>query len=316
MDTEALHGHTTHAMDWEKYWLEEKKRKKRRWNVFLILLICAASVACLVLLVNGQQIDYDRACKARTNKNFRDAIELFDSLGSYSDARQQRTNTVYAWADYAISSSTSYTATQFKDSVTLNATEYAGIYEKIAHQLQYCTDFDYWDDYAGNDSHSAIALALLETVPSTYKDTADWRELFGTLTSRSSDINDYIRTNISVLEKNWSVPFVKQLLQSDEGLAAFLEGYWYTSDNTYNMHYYATYSSYTYSTATYSTSFTSSLPTVSKPYSSANFIIKDHVQYWDSYSGRDPVYRFTFTDFDTVEVYCYEDSSTYTLYRR
>ncbi len=302
-------GLTTHASGWEKYWLEEKKRRRKRWKVFLIIFISLASVATLILLVGGQQIDYARASAARSDRNFQKAWKLFDSLDFYSDARQQKTYTLYAWADYAIINSNTTSANTFRTTVSMTPDEQNGIYKIIETQLKQNTDFAYWDDAKSGFSRSQVALSLLEALPSNYKKTDNWKDLFTSLSQRYGDMDTYIRSHGDTLEKNWSVPFVKNLLEDDENIAVFLEGYWYNSNFSHNMHFYAL-SSYVSST-----SFTSSLPTVEKPYSSVYFVIENNILYWDGYN-KQRVFKFNFLDYDSVEVYCYKDGSTHTMTRQ
>lgn len=309
IDIDEPDGLTTHASGWEKYWMEEKKRKRKRWRVFLIIFISLASVATLILLVGGQQIDYERASTARSDRNFQKAWKLFDSLDSYKDARQQKTNTLYAWADYAIDNSNTTSANTFRTTVSMTPDEQKGIYEKIEKQLKQNTDFAYWDDKESGFSRSQVALSLLEALPSNYKKTDSWKGLFTSLSHRYGDIDTYIRSHGDTLENNWSVPFVRNLLEDDENIAVFLEGYWYNSRRSHNMHFYPS-SSYVSST-----SFTSSLPTVEKPYSTTNFVIQDNILYWDSYT-KQRVFKFKFLDYDSVEVYCYQDGSTHTMTRQ
>lgn len=309
IDIDESAGVTTHASGWEKYWLEEKRRKRKRWRVFLIIFISLASVATLILLVGGQQIDYERASAARSDRNFQKAWKLFDSLESYKDARLQKTNTLYAWADYAIINSNTTSANTFRTTVSMTLDEQKGIYEKIEAQIKQNTDFAYWDDNNSGFSRSRVALSLLEALPSNYKKTDNWKDLFTSLSYRYGDIDTYIRSNGDTLENNWSVPFVKDLLEDDENIAVFLEGYWYNSNFSHNMRFYPS-NSYTSTT-----SFTTSLPTVEKPYSSVYFVIEDNILYWGSYN-KQAVFKFNFLDYDSVEVYCYKDGSTHTMTRQ
>jgi len=237
IDIDKSAGVTTHASGWEKYWLDEKRRKRKRWRVFLIIFISLASVATLILLVGGQQIDYERASAARSDRNFQKAWKLFDSLDSYKDARQQKTNTLYAWADYAIINSNTTSANTFRTTVSMTLDEQKGIYEKIETQIKQNTDFAYWDDSNSGFSRSQVALSLLEALPSNYKQTNNWKDLFTSLSQRYGNITTYIRSHGDTLENNWSVPFVKDLLEDDENIAVFLESNWYNSNFSHNMHF-------------------------------------------------------------------------------
>ena len=58
------------------------------------------------------------------------------------------------------------------------------------------------------------------------------------------------------------------------------------------------------------------LPWVPEPYGTKYYCIEDLIYYWDDDDSHlAKVFRFEMLDFDTMEVYCYKNNRTYTLYR-
>ena len=98
------------------------------------------------------------------------------------------------------------------------------------------------------------------------------------------------------------------LAARDEALYYFLESYWTTSNGYYYMNFYENSNGGTTSDHT--------LPWVAQPYGTKYFEIIDSVYCWANDSGPlAEVYRIEIIDYDTLEVYCYQDNQTYTLYR-
>ena len=245
-----------------------------------------------------------------SSKKYEAAYKLFKDVGNYSDAQSKLTTCLYAWADIVVASTKKSDADNFKSAVTLSSEHYSTIYTKIWNRINSHTDFDYWDDYWNDTQNAAVVYAMLQTLPTSYEETANLCKLFKVLVNGDiHPVADYIRNNKSFIKSVWHIGFIKDFVASDEMICYFLEDYWSTYDGTYYMSFYENYEGGT--TCDYN------LPWVDEPYGTVYFNIVGLTYIFEDDYGNElaKVYKFTIVDFDTIKVYCYKDNNTYTLYR-
>ena len=143
---------------------------------------------------------------------------------------------------------------------------------------------------------------MISLLPESYKDVKVYKQLF------SARLNN----DFSYFGNVWNeFPFLKEIVSNDAVIKDFLIGKWYTSLNSY--YFDITY--YFEMDDKYSTSH--SLPAVDKPDGTKYYGIEDLIYCWKDADSNvlAKVFQFTIVDYDTIEVYCYRNSKTYTLYR-
>ena len=254
---------------------------------------------------------YEHANNLMASKKYEAAYKLLKDVGNYGDAQSKITTCLYAWADSVAASSKKSDAENFKATVTLSAEHYSTIYAKIWNRINSHSDFDYWDDYWNDTQNAAVVYAMLQTLPSSYEETANLCKLFKVLVNGDiHPVADYIRSNQSFIKSVWHIGFIQDFVASDEMICYFLEDYWSTYDGTYYMSFYENYEGGT--TCDYN------LPWVDEPYGTVYFNIVGLTYIFEDDYGNElaKVYKFTIINFDTIKVYCYEDNNTYTLYRQ
>ena len=135
------------------------------------------------------------------------------------------------------------------------------------------------------------------------------KELFNTLITCTKPQNLF-REHMDIMKKHWNFEFVRNLAQSDYCISTFLEGYWRTSDYRYYLNFYENNDG--------GTSASYSLPSVAKPSGTKFYYIEDMVYYWadNSLNKLAKVFKFFIVHYDTIKVTCYQNYSTYTLYRQ
>ena len=101
---------------------------------------------------------------------------------------------------------------------------------------------------------------------------------------------------------------MKDFAQDDLMICAILTGYWETLDGSYNIEFYEKDDSISCSY---------NLPRPTQPSNTAYYSIKSMVWVWTDKDDKvlTNVYRISFVNFNTIKVYCYSNSKTYTLYR-
>ena len=119
--------------------------------------------------------------------------------------------------------------------------------------------------------------------------------------------------NYKLIANLWELDFVKNAVKTDDEIfQAYLIGEWWTSDTTY-------YFKLTKKDA-YTTNSTYNLPS-EKVDHLPNFFIKSFVftRVYEVYQEGDETndqFKFTIIDANKIDVYCYKNGTTYTLYRK
>ncbi|MBE6612387.1 MAG: hypothetical protein E7632_07835 [Ruminococcaceae bacterium] len=251
------------------------------------------------------EANYGKACNYMSATRYEDAYKLFKALGNYSDSKNKLTECIYAWVDYLLEKEVS--SFIFEDTVTLTSEHYATIYSKIWNHINSHTDYEYWEGII-----SVTIYRLLEMLPSSYEQTATLLRLFDDWSAYIPSYWDYIRDNKAFLKSVWSIGFVRDFLTDDNNIAVFLESTWKTADGKYYFRFYEDTSDGS-TWINYGT-----MPTPTKPYNVDHYNIISSTLVWEDYNDNNVgnVYRFSVIDFNTINVYCYADGKTYTLYRQ
>ena len=254
--------------------------------------------------------NYEAACTALDNGNYKTAYEAFVALDGYEDSNDKIDDCIYEWIDYILDYGTASDAESFKNTVRLSSSHHSTIYTKITNEINAHNDFDYWDDYWNNTDNATVIYNLLQALPSSYQDNTNLSRLFKVLSNGDiHPVADYIRDNKVFLESVWHLGFIQDFCKQDDMICAFLEGYWETSDGNYYLNFYESDGG--------GTSSSYNLPWVAEPSGTVYFNIENLIYIYEDANGNElaKVYRFTITDFNTISVYCYKDSRTYKLYR-
>ena len=136
--------------------LTASKKKKSALNKGLIFggigaVVVIAIIIGIVLnplgILNADKSNYEAACTALDNGNYKTAYEAFVSLDGYEDSNNKIDDCIYEWIDYILDSGTATDAESFKNTVNLNNSHHLTIYTKITNEINAHTDFDYWDDF-------------------------------------------------------------------------------------------------------------------------------------------------------------------------
>lgn len=241
------------------------------------------------------------------DEKYKEAYGLFAELGSYKQSEDKLLETILLWEAGVLDSSNVLDADEFYQAVTLDADHYEMFYSTILLSLYSHEDSSYWYHWGGTGATRNMDT-LLSMLPSTYQDVSILQELFGLLTEDTVVYDDLFRYHETLVRACWDLPFVQDLAAQDEAIYYFLESYWTTSNGYYYLNFYENSEGGTTSDH--------NLPWVAQPYGTKYFEIIDMVYCWSDDNGPlAEVYRFEIVDYDTIDVYCYQDNQTYTLYR-
>lgn len=251
---------------------------------------------------------YLQAEQYETEEKYKEAYEIYAELGSYKQSEDELIDTIILWELDVLGSSNVLEAETFCETVTLGSDHYEMFYSTILLFLYNYEDATYWYDW-GATGASRNMNTLLQMLPATYEDVSALQELFGLLNEGYIVYDELFRDYEYLVRDCWYLPFVQDLAAQDEAICYFLESYWTTSDSYYYMEFYESNGGGTTSDH--------DLPWVAKPYGTQYFNIENMIYYWDDINLNHlaEVYRFEIIDYDTINVYCYKNNQTYTLYR-
>ena len=250
---------------------------------------------------------YLQADQYQNDEKYKEAYELYAELGSYKDSEDELLTTILLWEEEVLDYANVLDANSFRDTVALDSDHYEMFYSTILRHLNDHEDATYWYDW-GATAAARTTDTMLSMLPSTYQDVSTMQELFGLLTESYIVYGDLFRYHEALVRECWSLAFVRDMAAQDEAVCYFLESYW----TTYNGGYYLNF----YENSDGGTTSDHTLPWVPMPYGTKYFNIENMIYYWEDDSGHlAEVYRFEIIDYDTIDVYCYQNNQTYTLYR-
>lgn len=258
----------------------------------------------------------DRALEAKylkagvylDDKDYYLAYELYRDLGSYQDSQDKLLTTMLLWEAEALGSSVNAEAIRFVQTVTLKPEHYELYYNTILLYLSIQDDLQPWHD-AGFSYACAKVSSMLRLLPATYQDTSALLELFDWLASDNDLFYDLFLEKEDLLRELWGLTFVQALAGDDWFITAFMEGYWTTYSGDYYLHFYEEEEDVMHCSY--------NLPWVEQPAGTKYYDIKDQTYIFidEDYNQLAKVYRFDIIDYDTIQVLCYKNNRTYTLYR-
>ena len=245
---------------------------------------------------------YRKASLLQNELQYDLAYKLYAELSGYKDSDSRASETMYQWVESSIL--TEAAANYLKNTIPRTEKTTERFYDALIQAIY--EDMGYPESYCGF-YNSKVVLILLDVLPSTYKDTAAYKEVFKALEKTYSDA--LFRKHNDLMRKHWNLKLVQDLAKIDNCIAQFLESRWETSNKSYYIEFYQ-YGS--------STSVKYNLPCVAEPYGTKYYDIQDMIFYWlDADENKlAEVYKFDIVNFDTIKVYCYQNGQTYTLYRQ
>lgn len=250
---------------------------------------------------------YLKADKYQTDKKYKEAYQLFVELGSYKESQDEVLATILLWEAEALGSSSTTAASTFSKTVKLSSSHHEMFYSTILLHLNAHENADYW--YKWGRTASKNVQTMLKMLPSSYKDTSTFLKLFNLLVKDGGWYEELFRDNETLMRQCWSLAFVQDLAEKDDAISYFLEGDWTTYSGDYYINFYENDEG--------GTSSEYNLPWVSEPKGTKYYDIRSLIYIFTNKDSKElaKVYRFEIIDYDTIKVYCYKNSRTYTLYR-
>ncbi len=239
------------------------------------------------------------------------AVSKFDSLGSYRDAGSRRATAFLHWANALISSNDSIPYA-FLD-YSPDSSEYSDLYDLVLQKLDEVDYYDLRNDLGfdeGSYGKAGKLANVLSVLPDSYEDVGSYRRVLNWFAyPGTSAFGDLFSENEDDMQTLWYSSFRYNLLRDHKVMNGFLCGYWETSSGDY---YFKVVSN---SSNTYSCSY--NLPEIDAPSQAKYYRIRDYEMFFMDSDGNEygSLYQFDFSDWNTVDIYCYEDGVTRRLYR-
>ncbi len=283
-------------------------------SIAFILTLLGIIILSIFLSQNKQ---YNNAIDLMNAEKYADAIEEFHSLGNYKDSEQYIHRCIKEATSYYLDHYPIEKLFEFYDNLTRSnmveeqyisvPDEYCDKYYDQAVAYYQKDGIDIWD--SDFDRNLEALASRLQHLPSTYTKGQQIIEFYNFCKNLTwAKAHEYFSENMSVLKSIFQNEFVKKVLLSDECITYFMVGEWYTSDNKNSIEFYRNTNGNT------SVSYNLPHPNVSADYYDiANCVLQF---YNDGNKFVANVYKFTFINADTVNVYCYKNSQTYRLTRR
>ncbi len=286
----------------------------------------------------AQEADYRHALQLADSNDFKQALKLMDTLkeAGYRDAEEQALEIQFREGMYVLSEKKEY---QKASIIFFNLAKegYDGA-EEMSKKTMYLwgtaliEDEDYLAAYSKFDSirdYSDVKKIMTSLTDLVYlqgeilyhdKDFAQARKYFQCV-PKYMDSKDYItlldarkdseKLNAESMTQRLMDLFYFEdasdiIRETDEYLFYYLQGKWSTSGGSY----YFELKEVTAKDHTYESSY--NLPW----YNSDYFSLEKGIYMIHGSFGEKPQYRFTLLTPDSMQVYCYKNGSTYTLYRQ
>ena len=249
-----------------------------------------------------QEALYLKAQKASDDKAYKDAYILYTELGNYKESAAKRQTAMILWEAQALNNTYKNEAVIFLNTVDLTSADYNLFYSTLVLFVTGHEDVDYWV----NSERFENVYTLLSMLPRNYEETQLLWDLFSVL----KEYNHFVvsprvlyRDHADLMAESWNIPFVQNMAKDDLALGFFLEGKWTGSG------YYFSIDSEGYSKF--------DLPWVAKPSGTQHYALEDLIYSWRDGNNKRlaNVFRFEILDYETINVYCYENGRTYTMYR-
>ena len=297
-----------------------------------------------------QEIAYRRAIALYEDKQYEKAVAAFEELGTYSDSETQVKESKYQYGKSLIGKSNPLIGEVFKafnafneidgysDSQSqankaleklinmhlnyfvadcfpknLNSSQQLLAYNTVIAYINKNIEWNYlkWKEGDPN-SHAANVAALLNKFPAGYEERDSLLNFFNALKNYSGEKKDFYTKNKKAIDDVWDTALRENVMNDEWILCGFLEGKWTTYSGNYylNMEYHTVDG--------YGFYFTTDLPLTSKPSGTKYFGINNYIMIWQTEDNKElaKVFDFTMDEPDQIAIYCYQNDSTYTLYRR
>lgn len=234
------------------------------------------------------------------------AFNLFNQLSNYSDAPVKAQETLVALVNLHLSKQyqKSYFPTGLNQSQQLTA--YNTVVAYINDNIE--RSFDEWRDCSIADhSYARNVYDVLNTFPNGYEERNQLLNIFKVVKDydySSSGFYSVYPDNKSAFNAVWDTALRENIMNDNWILVGFLMGHW----TTYDGRYYFDVEEDGYSSF--------NLPWVDAT-GREFYHIEDYIYYWGSNDNDKlvKVFDFTMTSPNEIDVYCFKDGYTYTLYR-
>ena len=213
------------------------------------------------------------------------------------------------WQLQVLESGDPEAAGTFCDTITLTPAMQERYSAAMTAFLQSKAEATYWITENGLTENGQVYMLLLAELPSQ-DPASEVMHLFQQLDQAQSRAA-FARDNQDLMEQYWSVNFIRDLAIQDDCIIYFLAGRWTSADR---LHFFLLTPDESASD-TYVSSHSFPVPGAFEE--GYTIQISDATLQWQDASGNmvGQVIGFNIVNFDTIEVYCYKNSGTYTLFR-
>ena len=247
---------------------------------------------------------YRKAGDVLEKGDYETAYKAYLMLGDYNNASDKADELAVTWAEAVIDGTAD--GETFANTVALDGENDTDVYNLVIDEINENIDASI-DDW--RSLYAESLYWVVTPVPDETAHAAALKQIFGWMRGDAHNSTFYSLNRDAVnelLDTDW----IYYLLEDSSAILSFLEGKWYTSDR--GKHFDVT-------AHTDDNGFTSSynLPFVEEPEGADYFDILEYV-YWYEDENDTPlvkVFEFEIIDAEEIEVYCYQDGETYTLYR-
>ena len=247
---------------------------------------------------------YRKAGDVLEKGDYETAYKAYLMLGDYNNAADKADELAVTWAEAVIDGTAD--GETFANTVALDAENDTDVYNLVIDVINENIDASI-DDW--RSLYAESLYWVVKPVPDETAHAAALKQIFGWMRGDAHNATFYSLNRDAVnelLDTDW----IYYLLEDSSAILSFLEGKWYTSDR--GKHFDVT-------AHTDDNGFTSSynLPFVEEPEGADYFDILEYV-YWYEDENDTPlvkVFEFEIIGEEEIEVYCYQDGETYTLYR-
>lgn len=250
-------------------------------------------------------------------------LEAYNTLVDLDDYRQTQTkidDCIEAWARYALNSDNTQDSIDFNENVMLNTERSQRVYAVVEDYINSHSRYNFFENSITSESTGEeyypgeAVLNILNTLSTSVGKSSELKVVFERLTSHESGSGfgydgDWYIQHENVIRELWDFDFIQDYVTTDGIIFDFMNGRW----TNYEGSKYITF----VRNDDNSHQSTYNLPWGEKPAGTKYINIVDCCFIFTDENSNElaKVYKFTFSTFDTMEVYCYSNGSTYYLSR-
>ncbi len=259
--------------------------------------------------VSSQEKKYQEALDYMQKGQYATAYTMLVDLNGYSNSNQKIDQCISKWVRTVLDNGDSTQARNFYMDVSMNNSQVETVYGLIHDHLYAQSHYSVWR----RGSNAQAVTYLLKSLPQSFRDTRTLVTLMNIFSSSAVDEpRSFVEDNEDTLRACFGIPFVKKYLTEDDHINGILVGEWKSSNGKqifkhYRMKYYDGVNTEHHG-----------LPTPEKPENMDHRDIENLVMLWEDSKDRHlcEIFHLSFTDYDTLQIYCCANQKTYTLYRQ